>query len=150
MALSPPGTEQGGFGAVATLAVLAAIAILGGIAWRIWSVHNGRHKAIEALTLECPGLDDRLDGRDTTLLFSSADEMVGIASHRITRLLPFSIIRKWRTEPVYNSADKRVGWNFIIETADTAEPIWTVRMKSGASNAVPNFWMAKFSAHLNG
>ncbi|MBP0446541.1 hypothetical protein J8J14_17340 [Roseomonas sp. SSH11] len=133
-----------------TLAVLAVIAGLGVIAWRIWAVRAGRRKAIEALMLECPGLDDRLDGQDATLLFSGHEEMVGIASHKVTKLLPFSIIRKWRVEPVYNSADKRVGWNFIIETADTLEPIWTIRMRSGPGNAMPNFWMAKFSAHLNG
>ncbi|HEY8612333.1 MAG TPA: hypothetical protein VIL69_13705, partial [Roseomonas sp.] len=126
------------------------VALLVAIGWRVWSVREGRRKAITALIRECPGLDDRLDGRDITLLFSGAEEMVGLASHRITRLLPFSIIRKWRTEPIYNSADKRVGWNFIIETADPQEPIWTIRMKFGPGNAVPNFWMAKFSAHLNG
>jgi len=135
---------------VTTLAVLAAIAVAGAVFWRIWSVREGRRKAIEALGHECAGLDDRLVGRDATILFSGKEEMVGIASHRITRLLPFSIIRKWRAEPVYNGKDKRVGWNFIIETADTLEPIWTVRIPSDGGNKAPNFWMAKFSAHLNG
>jgi hypothetical protein len=135
---------------VLTLAVLGALAVLAVIIWRIWAVRSARRNAIRALIAECPGFDDRLDGRDATLLFSPADEMLGIASHRMMRILPFSLIRKWRAEPIYNSADKRVGWNFVIETGDVREPIWTVRMRSGASNAVPNFWMAKFSAHLNG
>jgi hypothetical protein len=65
-------------------------------------------------------------------------------------MLPYSIIRKWRAEPIYNSADKRVGWNFIIETGDVAEPIWTVRMRSGPRTTLPNLWIAKFNAHLNG
>ena len=133
-----------------TLAVLGVIALLGAFGWRLWSVREGRRKAVEALMLECPGMEDRLEGRDTTLLFSDAEEMVGLASHRITKLLPFSIVRKWRVEPVYNSKDRRVGWNFIIETGDWQEPIWTLRLRSGPGNAVPNLWMAKFAAHLNG
>lgn len=133
-----------------TLAVLGALALLGAILWRLWSVREGRRRAVAALAAECPGLDDRLEGRDTTLLFSASEEMVGLASHRLMKLLPFSVIRKWRAEPVYNSADRRVGWNFIIETADPAEPIWTIRIRSGGGNEVPNFWMAKFNAYLNG
>ncbi|MFH5923180.1 hypothetical protein [Roseomonas xinghualingensis] len=141
-------------GSVLTLAVLVtvlvALVVLIAIAWRIWAVRAARRKAIGALIEECPGFDDRLEGRDATLLFSQADEMLGIASHRVMKILPFSIIRKWRAEPIYNSAGKCVGWNFIIETGDTQEPIWTMRMRSGPGQAVPNFWMAKFSAHLNG
>lgn len=133
-----------------TLAVLAVLAALGVAAWWFWSVRTGRRRAVEALMLECPGMDDRLEGRDATLLFSGSEEMVGIASHRVTKLLPFNIIRKWRAEPVYNNAGKRVGWSFIIETADPQEPIWTIRMRSGPGTAKPNFWMAKFSAYLNG
>ncbi|MBP0494199.1 hypothetical protein [Roseomonas indoligenes] len=132
-----------------TLAVLVVLALLGALGWRIWSLREGRRKAVAALIHECPGLDDRLEGRETTVLFSGAEEMVGLASHRLIKLLPFSLIRKWRTEPVYK-AEKRVGWNFIIETGDPLEPIWTIRMKSGPGNETPNFWMAKFSAHLNG
>jgi len=135
---------------VLTLAVLGALAVLAVIIWRIWAVRAARRSAIRALITECPGFDDRLEGRDATLLLSPADEMLGIASHRVMRILPFSVIRKWRAEPIYNSADRRVGWNFVIETGDVQEPIWTVRMRAGAGNAVPNFWMAKFNAHLNG
>lgn len=135
---------------VVTLAVLGVLVLLGAIGWRIWSVRTGRQRAIAALVAECPGMDDRLEGRDITLLFSNTEEMLGLASHRLLKLLPFSLIRKWRTEPVYNSKDRRVGWNFIIETADTQEPIWTIRMRSGPGNTVPNLWMAKFSAHMNG
>jgi uncharacterized protein YcfJ len=139
-----------GIRAVLTLAVMGAVAVLGVIGSRIWAAWAGRRKAVEALVAECPGFDDRLEGRDTTILFCCTDEMLGIASSRATRMLPYSIIRKWRTEPVYNSADKRVGWNFIIETGDVAEPIWTVRMRSGPGTALPNLWIAKFNAHLNG
>ena len=133
-----------------TLAVLGVIALLGAFGWRLWSVRDGRRKAVEVLMLEYPAMEDRLEGRDTKLLFSDAEEMVGLASHRITKLMPFSIVRKWRVEPVYNSKDRRVGWNFIIETGDWQEPIWTLRLRSGPGNAVPNLWMAKFAAHLNG
>jgi hypothetical protein len=135
---------------VVTLAVLVVIALLCAAGWWVWAKRDGRRQAVETLMRECPGFDDRLEGRNVTILFSGADQMVGLASHRLMKLLPFSIIRKWRTEPVYNSADKRVGWNFIIETGDPHEPIWTVRMRSGPGTAVPNFWMAKFSAHLDG
>ncbi|MBI0534931.1 hypothetical protein D9599_05010 [Roseomonas sp. KE2513] len=133
-----------------TLAVLGALALLvaiGGWAW--WSI-AARRKAIAALVRDCPSLEDRLEGRDATLLFSGTEEMLGIASRRVTKLIPYAVIRKWRTEPVYNRADRRVGWNFLIETADPREPLWTIRLRSGPGTSVPNFWMAKFSAHLNG
>lgn len=139
-----------GFRLVVTQAVLGAVALVGAILGWAWWARAGRRKAVAALVRECPGLEDRLEGRDTTLLFSNADEMLGIASRRMTKLVPYALIRKWRTEAVYNGADKRVGWNFIIETGDPREPLWTIRLRSGAGNAVPNFWMAKFGAHLNG
>jgi hypothetical protein len=137
-------------GTVATLAILGVVVVLAFLVWRVWSARAGRRAAVEALLLEFPGFDDRLETRSTTLLFNAKEEMVGIASRKVTKVLPFSIIRKWRTEPIYNSADRRVGWNFIIETGDPQEPIWTIPLQSGPGNAVPNLWMAKFSAHLNG
>ena len=133
-----------------TLAVLGVIALLAAAGWRLWDVRAGRRRAVAALLRECPGLEDRLEGRDVTLLFSQADEMLGIASRRVTRLLPYAIVRRWRTEAIYNSADKRTGWNFLIETGDPQEPLWTIRLRSGPGNTVPNLWMAKFGAHLNG
>lgn len=133
-----------------TLAVLGAVALLVLVAgWAAWA-RAARRKAVAALVAECPGLEDALDGRDTTLLFSPADEMLGIASRRATRLVPYAQVRKWRAEPVYNGADRRVGWNFLIETANPAEPLWTIRLRSGPGTAAANFWMAKFSAHLDG
>ena len=137
-------------GAVQSWLVLGGIALLAAIGWRVWDLRAGRRRAVAALLRECPGLEDRLEGRDVTLLFSQGDEMLGIASRRATRLLPYAIVRRWRTEAVYNSADKRTGWNFLIETGDPQEPLWTIRLRSGAGNAVPNLWMAKFGAHLNG
>ena len=141
---------MGGGHEVVTLLVLAVLALVVALGGWLWWVQASRRKAVAALVQECPSLADRLDGREMTLLFSGAEEMLGLASHRITRLLPFSIIRKWRTEPVYNRQDRRVGWNFIIETGDTHEPLWTIRLPGKGGNAVPNYWMAKFSAHLNG
>jgi len=149
MALSRGGAARG-LATVVMVAGLGMMVLLGGAGWWAWYVRACRRKAVAALVRECPGLEDRLEGRDTTLLFSARDEMLGIASRCVTRLLPYALVRKWRTEAIYNSTDKRVGWNFIIETGDTAEPLWTIRLRSGAGHAVPNFWMAKFAAHLNG
>ena len=135
---------------MATLAVLGAIALVAlAVARALWA-RAARRRAVAALVEECPGLEDSLEGRDTTLLFSKADEMLGIASRGVTKLVPYALVRKWRAEPVHNAADRRTGWNFIIETGDPQEPLWTIRLRSGPGTAVPNFWMAKFSAHLDG
>jgi len=132
-----------------TLAVLGVLVLLGAAGWRVWSVWAGRRRAIAALTQECPGLADRLVGRDATLLFSAEERRLGIASHRIVRLLPFDTVRRWRAEPLHDGKGRRTGWTLILETTDPREPIWTVRMPSGPGSAVPNFWMAKLGAYLD-
>ncbi|WP_426955395.1 hypothetical protein [Muricoccus radiodurans] len=134
-----------------TWAVIIGVALVVIILLKRFVERSLRNASVAAVRGEHTGFEDRLDGRTTTLLFDPIGEMVGIASIRIRKVLPFSVIRKWRVEPVYAGGNgKHTDWNFIIETGDWREPIWTIPLHCGPTNTLPNLWMAKFSAHLNG
>jgi hypothetical protein len=96
------------------------------------------------------GFDDRLLGEAGALLFDSGGSVLGVALLRQRRILPFSLVRKWRADPIYDAKGRRRGYDFLIETGDPREPLWTVRLPRGADQRMANYWMAKFSAHLNG
>lgn len=131
-------------------AVVAAVLLL--LAWLAWRgvMALVRQQAVSSLMTEHGSFDDRLVGEGGALLFDSAGAVLGVASLRQRRVLPFSVVRKWRADPVYDAKGRRRGYDFIIETGDPREPIWMIRLPRGADQRTANTWMAKFSAHLNG
>ncbi|WP_376099469.1 hypothetical protein ACE7GA_11445 [Roseomonas sp. CCTCC AB2023176] len=127
-------------------------AVLAALAWGLWrgALWLVRQQAISSLMTQHGGFDDRLIGETGALLFDSGEALLGVASLRQRRVLPFDIVRKWRAEPIYDVKGRRRGYDFIVETGNPREPIWMIRMPRGADQRTANFWMAKFSAHLNG
>ncbi len=131
-------------------AIIAAVVLAGAwVAWRV-VLRLVRQQSYSSLMTEHGGFDDRLVGETASFLFDSGESLLGVATPRVRRVLPYALIRKWRADPVYDRKGKRRGWDFIVETGDPREPIWTVRLPRGATQATANYWMAKFSAHLNG
>lgn len=129
--------------------IAAAVAALAWGAWR-GVLMLVRQQAVSSLMTQHGGFDDRLLGEGGALLFDSEEAILGVASLRQRRIIPFAIVRKWRADPIYDAKGRRRGYDFIIETGNPREPIWTVRLPRGADQRVANYWMAKFSAHLNG
>ncbi len=66
------------------------------------------------------------------------------------KVVGFGDVRRWNYGPLYNAAQtSQLGYRFQVTTNDGADPITFLDIR-GMNHVVPEMWMAKLNAYING
>lgn len=72
-----------------------------------------------------------------------------ISRHSAPRVVGFGDLRQWGYDPLMSNTNHHLGWRFKVTTNDAPEPITFIDIR-GTNRSLPETWLAKLNAYING